>query len=144
MVKLSHLCMTNGKTIALTRRTFVGKVMSLLFKTLSRFAITFVGYLKLFSSHFGNSYRRGGVVGPVTVQSSAIQKINLWPKLSKHLCSLLHWTSLSSIPKLSPHLLTFPRIIPWALAFLQYHADTGRGFSTLEKHHFLLLMCLGA
>ena len=31
--------MTTGKTIALTRRTFVGKVMSLLFNTLSRFVI---------------------------------------------------------------------------------------------------------
>ena len=36
MVQLSHLYMTNGKTIALTIRTFVGKVMSLLFNTLSR------------------------------------------------------------------------------------------------------------
>ena len=35
-VQLSHPYMTNGKTIALTRRTFVGKVMSLLFNMLSR------------------------------------------------------------------------------------------------------------
>ena len=35
-VQLSHPYMTTGKTIALTRRTFVGKVMSLLFNTLSR------------------------------------------------------------------------------------------------------------
>ena len=34
--------MTTGKTIALTRRTFVGKVMSLLFNMLSRFVITFL------------------------------------------------------------------------------------------------------
>ena len=34
--------MTTGKTIALTRRTFVGKVMSLLFNTLSRFVIVFL------------------------------------------------------------------------------------------------------
>ena len=34
--------MTTGKTIALTRRTFVGKVMSLLFKMLSRLVITFL------------------------------------------------------------------------------------------------------
>ena len=37
MVQLSHLYMTTGKTIALTIRTFVSKVMSLLFNTLSRF-----------------------------------------------------------------------------------------------------------
>ena len=34
--------MTTGKTIALTRQTFVGKVMSLLFNMLSRFVITFL------------------------------------------------------------------------------------------------------
>ena len=40
IVQLSHPYMTTGKTIALTRRTFVGKVMSLLFNTLSRLVIT--------------------------------------------------------------------------------------------------------
>ena len=39
MVQLSHLYMTTGKNIALTIWTFVGKVMSLLFNTLSRFVI---------------------------------------------------------------------------------------------------------
>ena len=39
MVQLSHPYMTTGKTTALTRRAFVGKVMSLLFKMLSRFII---------------------------------------------------------------------------------------------------------
>ena len=39
MVQLSHLYMTTGKTIALSVWTFVGKVMSLLFNTLSRFVI---------------------------------------------------------------------------------------------------------
>ena len=41
-VQLSHLYMTTGKTIALTRWTFVGKVMSLLFNMPSRFVITFL------------------------------------------------------------------------------------------------------
>ena len=41
-VQLSHPYMTTGKTIALTRRTFVGKVMSLLFNILSRLVITFL------------------------------------------------------------------------------------------------------
>ena len=40
IVQLSHLYMTSGKTTALTRRTFVGKVMSLLFNMLSRLVIT--------------------------------------------------------------------------------------------------------
>ena len=42
IVQLSHQYMTTGKTIALTRRTFVGKVMSLLFNMLSRLVITFL------------------------------------------------------------------------------------------------------
>ena len=41
-VQLSHPYMTTGKTIALTRRTFVGKVMSLLLNMLSRWVITFL------------------------------------------------------------------------------------------------------
>ena len=42
IVQLSLSCMTTGKTIALTRQTFVGKVMSLLFNMLSRLVITFL------------------------------------------------------------------------------------------------------
>ena len=41
-MQLSHPYMTPGKTIALTRWTFVGKVMSLLFNILSRLVITFL------------------------------------------------------------------------------------------------------
>ena len=46
-VQLSHPYMTTGKTIALTRWTFVGKVMSLLFSMLSRLFITFLPRSKL-------------------------------------------------------------------------------------------------
>ena len=42
IVQLSHPYMTTGKTIALTRQTFVGKVMSLLFHMLSRLVIAFI------------------------------------------------------------------------------------------------------
>ena len=42
MVQLSHPYMTTGKSIALTRRTFVGKIMSLLFNMLSRLVINFL------------------------------------------------------------------------------------------------------
>ena len=42
VVQLSHLYMTTGKTISLTRWTFVGKVMPLLFNVLSRLVITFL------------------------------------------------------------------------------------------------------
>ena len=48
IVQLSHPYLTTGKTIALTRRTFAGKVMSLLFNTLSRFVIAFLPRSKCF------------------------------------------------------------------------------------------------
>ena len=41
-VQLSHPYMTTGKTVVLTRQTFVGKVMSLIFNMLSRLVITFL------------------------------------------------------------------------------------------------------
>ena len=47
-VQLSHPYMTTGKTIALTRRTFVGKVMSLLLNMLSRLVITFLTSINIF------------------------------------------------------------------------------------------------
>ena len=47
-VQLSHPYMTTGKTIALTRQTFVGKVMSLLCNMLSRLVITFLPRVNIF------------------------------------------------------------------------------------------------
>ena len=46
IVQLSHLYITTGKTIALTRQTFVDKVMSLLLNMLSRLVITFLSRSK--------------------------------------------------------------------------------------------------
>ena len=46
IVQLSHPYMTTGKTIALTRQMFVGKVMSTLFNKLSRFVIIFLPWSK--------------------------------------------------------------------------------------------------
>ena len=51
IVQLSHPYMTSGKTIALTRRTFVGKVMSLLFNMLSRLVIAFLHRSKCLLIH---------------------------------------------------------------------------------------------
>ena len=48
-VQLSHPYMTTGKTIALTSRTFVGRVMSLLLNMLSRLVITFLPRSQLFA-----------------------------------------------------------------------------------------------
>ena len=51
MVQLSHSYMTTGKKVALTRQTFVGKVMSLLFNMLSRLVITFLQRSKRLLTH---------------------------------------------------------------------------------------------
>ena len=48
IVQLSHTYMTTGKTIALTRQTFVGKVMSRLFNMLSRLVIAFLPVTSVF------------------------------------------------------------------------------------------------
>ena len=52
IVQFSHPYMTTGKTIALNRQTFVGKVMSLLFNMLSRLVITFLPRSKQASFNF--------------------------------------------------------------------------------------------
>ena len=63
MVQLSHPYMTTGKTIALTRQTFVGKVMSLLFNMLSRFGIAFLPRSKrLLVSFYSHYYTFQGTV----------------------------------------------------------------------------------
>ena len=51
IVQLSHPYVTTGKAIALTRRTFVGKVMSQLFNMLSRLVITFLPRSSVFYFH---------------------------------------------------------------------------------------------
>ena len=55
-VQLSHPYMTTGKTIALTRRTFVGKVMSLLLNMLSRLVIIFLPRVSVFQFHGCNHH----------------------------------------------------------------------------------------
>ena len=52
IVQLSHPYMTSGKTIALTRWTFVDKVMSLLFNMLSRLVITFLPRSKIYTQTY--------------------------------------------------------------------------------------------
>ena len=70
MVQLSHLYMTNGKTIALTRRTFVNKVMSLLFNMLSRFVIAFLPRSKCpFEFHGCSHHSDFGAQEKVTVSN---------------------------------------------------------------------------
>ena len=75
-VPLSHPYMTTGKTIALPRRTFVGKVVSLLFNMLSRLVITFlprskcllISWLQSPSADFGAKKKKSLPLCPLFLQ----------------------------------------------------------------------------
>ena len=66
----SHPYMTTGKTIALTRKTFVGKVMSLLLNMLSRLVITFLPRSKHFLISWLESPSEVGLVSPKLSRNS--------------------------------------------------------------------------
>ena len=75
MVQLSHLYMTTGKTIALTIRTFVGKILSLLFNTLSRFIVAFLPR----SNHFLISWLRSPSTDFWAQEEEICHYFNLFP-----------------------------------------------------------------
>ena len=64
--------MTTGKTIALTRQTFVGKVMSLLFNTLSRFVIAFLPKSKCLLISWLQSPATMVILEPPKIKSAVI------------------------------------------------------------------------
>ena len=77
IVQLSHPYMTTGKTIALTRRTFVGKIMSLLFNMLSRLVITFLPR----SKHLLISWLQSPsavVLEPPKIKSATVSTVSLF------------------------------------------------------------------
>ena len=84
MVQLSHLYMTTGKTIGLTIRTFVGKVMSLLFNMLSSLAIAFLPRSKcLFISWLLST-------SAVTLESKKIKSVTV-SIFFPHLFAMKRW-----------------------------------------------------
>ena len=83
IVQLSEPCMTTGKTIALTRWTFVGKVIFLLFNILSRLVITFLSRIKCVQAHPWSLERSYGSI-------SSPYKPNMEEKRE-----LFHWCSSS-------------------------------------------------
>ena len=84
-VQLSHPYMTTGKTIALTRQTFVGKVISLLFNMLSRLVITFLPR----SKHLLISWLQS----PSTVILEPPKSLTLFP-LFPHLFPMKWWDQM--------------------------------------------------
>ena len=80
-VQLLHPYMTTGKTIALTRRTFVGKVMSLLLNMLSRLDVTFLPR----SKHLLISWLQSPsavILEPKKIKSDSVDHNKLWEILS--------------------------------------------------------------
>ena len=75
IVQLSHPYMTTGKIIALTRRTFVDKVMPLLFNMLSRLVITFHPRSKLLLTSWLQS-PSAVILEPKTIKSATIYTVS--------------------------------------------------------------------
>ena len=75
-VQLSYPYMTTGKTIALTRRTFVGKVMSLLLNMLSRWVITFLPRSKCLSTSWLQS-PSAVILEPPKIKSDTVSTLSL-------------------------------------------------------------------
>ena len=91
IVQLSHPYMTTGKTIALTRQTFVGKVMSLLFNMLSRLVITFLPRSKYLLISWLQS--------PFAVILAAFKPLLNWPNTESPSMLLTPLQSLLSLPQ---------------------------------------------
>ena len=85
IVQLSHPHMTTGKTIALTRRTFVGKVTSLLFNTLSRLVITLLSRSKCLLISWLHS-RSGVILEPPKIKSDTVS--TLFPSICHEVMGL--------------------------------------------------------
>ena len=85
-VQLSHPYMTTGKTIALTRQTFVGKIMSLLFNMLSRLVITFLPRSKRLSISWLQS-------PSIVILEPPKNSLTLFP-LSPHLFLMKWWDQM--------------------------------------------------
>ena len=115
-VQLSHSFMTTGKTIALTRRTFVGKVMSLLLNMLSRLVITFLPR----SKHILISWLKSP--SAVILEPRKTKSDTVSPSISHEVMGRMTWSSFSE---------------SWALSQL-FHSPlslSSRGF--LVPLHFL-------
>ena len=90
IVQLSHPYMTNGKTIALTRWTFVGKVMSLLFNMLSRLVIAFL----LRSTHLLISWLQSPsavILEPKKIKSATVSIVS--HLFAMKWCDWMPWSS---------------------------------------------------
>ena len=108
-VQLSHPYMTTGKTIALTRWTFVGKVMSLLWNMLSRLVITFLPR----SKHLLISWLQSPsavILGPKKIKSDTVSTVS--PSVAQSYPALCDPMDCS-LPGSSIHRILQARILEW-------------------------------
>ena len=99
IVQLSHPYMTTGKTIALTRQNFVGKVMSLLFNMLSRLIITFLPRSKPLLISWLQS-PSAVILEPPKIKSATVSTV------SPSICHEGHQSALNRVPCAIEYVLT--------------------------------------
>ena len=116
-VQLSHPYMTTGKTIALTRQTFVGKVISLLSNMLSRLVITFLPRSKCLLISWLQS-PSAVILELKKIKSDTVSTVS--PSISHEVMGLEPWSSFSEC---------------WVLSQLFHSPLSSRGFSV--PLHFL-------
>ena len=135
IVQLSHPYLTTGKTIALTRRTFVGKVMSLLFNMLSRLVITLLPRkVQLFVTK-----------GTVVWQAPLLSTIswNLLKFLSIELVLLCNHLILCSPLFLLPSIFSNTSVFSNELALcIRYPKYWSFSFSISPSNEYLVLILL--
>ena len=148
MVQLSHLYMTIGKTTALTIRTFVGKVMCLLFNMPSRFAIAFLSR----SKHLLISWLQSPstvILEPRNIKSVNGMAVPKCVSMFRHLvgqCSPVPLAQISRDQLSSPKHLLLP--FRSALSFQAFclrdlFLMEGADMSNVEWVHLVLLVVLG-
>ena len=101
IVQLSHPYMTTGKTTALTRRTFVGKVTSLLFNMLSRFVITFLPRSKCLLISWLQS-PSGVILKPPKIKSDTASTVSpsiIHEVMGPDAMTLVFWISLDLVKR---------------------------------------------
>ena len=121
MVQLSNLCITTGKTTALTRWTFVGKVVSLLFNTPSRLIKTFLPK----SKHLWISWLQSPsavILEPKKIKSVTVSIFS--PPICHEMMGLMPWSEFFEC---------------WALSQLFHSPLSLSSRSSLVPHHFLPL-----
>ena len=147
IVQLSHPYMTTGKTTALTIWIFVGKVMSLLFNMLSRFAIAFLPRSK------GLLVSWLQLPSKVILEPKKINAVKLWARLCR--ITKDRQVMVESLTKRGPlekgmanHFSILALRIPWTvekgslLRGKKFKWESGRGWGLAEERGWLLIISL--